>query len=389
MDFMIFWISVLLVLFVAVFLTARPLFAALVSAPSALELDKALYAARLEEIASDLTLGRIAPDEAEAAKVEAGRKLLELAATSQKLTSPLSSGQIRAVLGVVAVLVPLSAIFGYLVWGNPAMPDMALATRNDRDPAEQTVEQLIGRAEAQLAKNPNDIRGWVVVAPIYMRMGRIDDAVIAWRNALRIEPANAELKSELAETLVVAAQGVVTEEAKSLFAQTLAAQPGEAKARFYLAMALSQQGDLVAAEKAWSELIGQAPEGAPWLEVARSQLNEVLRRAGKPPVVVAQTPPSQAPGPSGEDIAAAQSMTPDQRQEMISGMVDRLATRLKDDPSDKDGWLRLINAYSVMGESEKALETIKVALKANGDDAQFAAKVAGLEAAIRNKGSSQ
>ncbi len=386
---MIFWIAASLVLLVAVFLTARPLFGALNAAPSALDLDKVLYKARIDEIASDLALGRIGPAEAEAAKAEEGRKLLAVSSGIQKTATPLSAGQVRVLLGVLLVLLPASAVSGYLVWGTPAMPDMALATRTDRDPAQQSIEQLIGRAEAQLASNPNDIRGWIVVAPIYQRLGRMDDAVIAWRNAVRIEPANSEYKSALAESLVVAGQGVVSEEARELFAQTLAERPGDAKSRFYLAIALSQLGDLPAAEKAWNELIASAPADAPWLRVAQVQLNEVLTRAGKPPIEIAEASPAPAPGPTSSDIDAAQSMTPEQRQEMISGMVDRLATRLKEDPSDKDGWVRLVNAYSVMGEPNKAIETIKAALAAHSGDAQFAGQMSELEATILKNGSTQ
>jgi cytochrome c-type biogenesis protein CcmH len=47
-------------------------------------------------------------------------------------------------------------------------------------------------------------------------------------------------------------------------------------------------------------------------------------------------------------------MSPQQRQEMIAGMVARLADRLKTDGSDADGWLRLMRAYMVLGERDKA-----------------------------------
>jgi cytochrome c-type biogenesis protein CcmH len=343
--------------------------------------DREIYRARIQEIETDEALGRIGPAEAEAARAEEGRKLLAASAAGEAAPAPLSPGLSRFLVLCAVVLVPTFSVLGYLVWGQPSMPDMAIATRADRDPQNQSIEQLISRAEAQLAKNPGDVRGWTVLAPIYMRLGRFEDGVNAWRTAARLEPGNAQFKDQLAEALVVAGEGVVTEEARKLFEETLAARPGDPKARFYLALALSQQGDLPAAEDAWRKLIADAPQDAPWREPAMSQLNEVLAKAGKPQEQVA----SAAPGPTQEQIAAAGEMSTEDRQQMIEGMVAGLAERLKADPADKEGWLRLIRAYGVMGRDAEALEAISAARAANGSDSAFAGELAGLEASIREK----
>jgi len=72
--------------------------------------------------------------------------------------------------------------------------------------------------------------------------------------------------------------------------------------------------------------------------------------------------PYQAPpGPSAEQIQAAQEMTPEQRAEMILAMVDGLAARLEDNPDDEQGWARLIRARTVLGQDEKlATDTTRV-----------------------------
>src|SRR5262249_34862474 len=61
-----------------------------------------------------------------------------------------------------------------------------------------------------------------------------------------------------------------------------------------------------------------------------------------------------APGPSSGDVAAASELSADQRSQMVRGMVDRLAERLRRDGSDLEGWARLVRAYTVLGEREKA-----------------------------------
>ena len=82
---------------------------------------------------------------------------------------------------------------------------------------------------------------------------------------------------------------------------------------------------------------------------------------GATPMVPAApaAPPAAAsgpnlPGPSAADIAAAQKLAPDQQNQMIAGMVARLADRLKTEGSDVEGWLRLLRAYIVLGERDKA-----------------------------------
>jgi cytochrome c-type biogenesis protein CcmH len=385
---MIFWTFAALLLLAAIAAIAIPLLSGPRNHVSAFEHDREIYRARICEIAADEALGRIGADEAEAARAEEGRKLIAASNAPGTPESTASAGLARVALLGVIVLVPAFTFLGYEVWGQPQMPDMAIATRADRDPQEESIEQLIGRAEAELAKNPGDVRGWTVLAPIYLRMGRADDAVNAWRNAVRIEQDNLEYKAQLAEALVAAGQGVVTEEARALFETARAANPADPKPRFYLALALSQQNDLPAAEKAWRELLADAPPQAPWREAALNQLNSVLAKAGKP--VEQAAAPDQAPsgGPSQEQIAAAGEMTPQARQEMIEGMVAGLAERLKSDPSDKQGWLKLIRAYGVMGDDAKALEAITTARGAHAGDAAFETELASIEASIRQKAGS-
>ncbi|MAO57208.1 MAG: hypothetical protein CMM61_16150, partial [Rhodospirillaceae bacterium] len=64
--------------------------------------------------------------------------------------------------------------------------------------------------------------------------------------------------------------------------------------------------------------------------------------------------PGAAPGPSREQIEAARDMSPEEREEMIRGMVQRLADRMAENPDDLAGWQRLERAYRMMGETEKA-----------------------------------
>jgi cytochrome c-type biogenesis protein CcmH len=59
-------------------------------------------------------------------------------------------------------------------------------------------------------------------------------------------------------------------------------------------------------------------------------------------------------GPTAGDVVAAGNMDDHARREMISGMVTRLADRLHDHGADVDGWVRLVRAYTVLGDRDKA-----------------------------------
>jgi cytochrome c-type biogenesis protein CcmH len=138
--------------------------------------------------------------------------------------------------------------------------------------------------------------------------------------------------------MVAAANGVVTAEAKAAFERASALDKIDVKTRFYLGMAADQDGNRAQADAIWRDLLAGAPPGAPWVEIVRHALDR-----GAPGAAANAAPNASplAPGPSAADVAAASQMKPDEQNQMIVGMVARLADRLKQDGSDVEGWLRL------------------------------------------------
>jgi cytochrome c-type biogenesis protein CcmH len=119
---------------------------------------------------------------------------------------------------------------------------------------------------------------------------------------------------------------------------------------FYLGLAAQQDGKTSEAVRIWRDLIGKSPPDAPWLNVVRESVARAEGTVPEAPVASA----APAPGPRAEDVAAASAMAPDERNQFIRTMVERLAVRLRQDGSDIDGWLRLLRAYMVLGERDKA-----------------------------------
>jgi cytochrome c-type biogenesis protein CcmH len=209
--------------------------------------------------------------------------------------------------------------------------------------------------EARLARDPNDGAGWEVVAPVYTRLGRFDDAVEARRKSLMLNGETATREADLGEAETAAANGVVTADAKATFERALARDPHEAKARYFLGLAAEQDGKSEEAARIWRSLLADAPVGAPWIGFVRAAL---ARATGAP---------GAAPGPSANDMANASNMSDDQRRDTIRGMVARLADRLHGDGADVEGWLRLVRAYVVLGDRDKAKNAADDAKHALGE----------------------
>ena len=328
--------------------------------------DIAVYRDQLDEVARDRAAGRIAESDAEAARVEVSRRLIAAADAAQVKPRAAPVGTtFRRRATAVAALIALPAIAAalYLTLGSPQLPGQPLASRVHAPPQDRSLEGLVTQVETHLARNPEDGRGWEVVGPVYMRLGRFEDAVKARRNALRINGASAVREADLGESLMAVANGVVTDEAKEAFERALVVEAKNPKARFFLGVAAHQDGQDTKAAAIWREIVKDTRPDSPWIGMVREALAGVEGTNEAPSIQ-----PSAA-GPSAEDVAAAEQMNPDDRAAMVRGMVERLAERLKRDGSDVEGWLRLVRAYTVLGDKERAREAANDARRAIGTDA--------------------
>ncbi len=316
--------------------------------------EAAVYEDQLAEIERDAAAGLIGVAEAEAARVEIGRRLLAAADGEREPPARPNLAMRRASAAVALVVLPVAAVMFYLALGSPRLGDFPLASRTRTADVNQPLENMVAQVEAHLEKNPADARGWTVLAPVLARLGRYEDAVRAYRNVLTYAGDSAERRADLGEVLAMVAGGVVTAEAKAEFERAVAQDADEPRANYFLGLAAEQDGRKADAAAIWRALLAKAPPDAPW----RSLVQEALTRVGG----------SAAPPLSSEAMAAAKDMSDPDRNEMIRGMVDRLATRLRQDGNDVEGWLRLMRAYMVMGERDKAASALTDARQAVAAD---------------------
>jgi cytochrome c-type biogenesis protein CcmH len=344
--------------------------------------ELSVYCDQLDEIEREHEAGYIANTEAEAARIEVSRRLLAAADVAQTTTCAIdetATGRRRqAVALFVLVLLPLATAGLYLKLGSPESVAQPLQSQLDSGSDQRTVESMVAEVEAHLTRKPGDGRAWEVLAPVYLRLGRYEDSVRAWQNAISILGENSDREENLGESLVTLASGVVTDEAKTAFNRALAIDRNAVAARFYLGLSAEQDGRRQDALQIWRDLIASAPEGAHWVAAVRERLARLEGESGADRL-------SEEGGsePTTQEMQSAAKLPPEQQNAMIHGMVDRLAARLKSNGDDVDGWIRLVRSYNVLGERDSANTAAADARRALAIDPE---KLSRLEQALQSGG---
>lgn len=336
---------------------------------------------QLGEIEAQAEAGAIPQPEAEALKTDLKRRLLaEGRREGEAPARPLPERTLLIVaLGVVAI-VTLAGTGLYLKIGRPEVPASpaiksavagAAALAEPGGHPQGEVGAMVAQLEAQLQREPGNAEGWRMLGWSYLQTGRNAEAAAAYGRAAAIDPSNADYLSAQGEATVLAADGQVTPAAQQIFRKTLAVNPADPRARYFLAVAKDQSGDTKGAMDDWIALIKSAPPDAPWAGEVRAFVERVAAErkidlSGRlpPAPAVAAGPPSAPRGPTQEQMADAQNMSTGDRQVMIEGMVTGLAERLKQNPRDRAGWERLIRARMVLGQSQQAAADYRSARQA-------------------------
>ncbi len=292
------------------------------------ESEVALYRDQLTEISRDLERGVIGEPEAAAARVEISRRLLAADETRKTERGVAAADpRWRKAIAIALVLgLPVLALGVYLDEGSPGLSGQPFAARMSAPPDELPLEALVLRIERHLKEKPDDLRGWELVAPAYLKLGHFDRAARAWTRAMSVGGVTAGRLAARGEANVFADGGVVGPDAKADFERAVALDPDQPRAQYFLGVAELDAGHRDAALARWRALIARAPDGAPWVQGLKAGIANLE---------------------GGPEIAAEDAS-------MIRGMVAGLAARLEEEPGDLDGWLRLIRSYRVLGDHDKA-----------------------------------
>lgn len=373
---MLFWVIAAILTLGASLAVLLPLAGGTRGSSAAGDHDLEVYRDQLSELGRDVARGLIQPADAEEARAEIGRRILRLDIAGQvhKTAAKQVSMATRLVATAAVLVVPLVSWGLYVKLGSPDLPSQPLSERLAKNPADSSVDELVARAEAHLAANPTDGRGWDVLAPVYLRMQRFSDAVTAYRNAIRLDGDSATRQAGLGEAIANAAGGIVSADAQAAFEAALKLDPANPKATFYLAMGTAQEGRLDEAKAAWQKMLAALPQDSPW----RGAVEQALAESAKRSVASGEL----ANGPAAADVDNASSMSPQDREAMINTMVAGLDEKLRQNPRDPEGWMRLVHSYVVLGKADQARDALGRAIAIFGAGSDEAKRFSAFAASL-------
>lgn len=364
--------------------------------------DLRVYRDQLKELDKDLARGVLAEAEAERARTEISRRILAADAQMQADGSDTQDWTGRTVLlsGLVVVLIG-GSLWMYARMGTPGYNDLPQAQRiafaaemRETRPSQAEAEAeappappqelsedytaLVTQLRQTVAERPDDLQGQMLLARNEALLGNYKAAYEAQDQVLRLRADAATGTDYLykADMMILAAGGYVSPEAEAVLRQALTRDPRNGAAQYYWGLIHAQTGRPDLAFRLWQRLLRVSPPDAPWVTPIRAQIMDIAALAGEtrytlPPVPAA----TAAPGPSTDDVEAAQDMTPEERQQMIAGMVEGLAERLATEGGSAEEWARLIQALSVMGDADRARAILGEARQVFASDARSMAVV--------------
>ena len=386
-----FWISAFALVLLVVAVLARAILrggrGAQASAQSGEVPEIALYREQLAAVEQDQAAGRVSAEEAERLTLEIQRRILDAdkAAKAEAKPKAAPGGTNRGLVVTLAALLVAGA--GGLYWqlGAPGYPDMPVAKRlgaaqefylsrpsqavmierinsetamagfADPDVDPEFLE-LMEKLRLAVETRPDDLRGHELLLRNEVTLGNYGAAAIAQQNVIRLKggAATSEDFLLLAQLWITEARGYVSPQAEGALKEALNRDENNLAARYYWGVMRAQTGRPDLAFRTWRPLAERGPANAPWMRDLRQQIQVAAQDAGVDYQLPALPPMAGARGPSQEDMAAAADMSPEDRQQMIRGMVEQLEGRLADEGGPPQDWARLIGALGVLGDTEKA-----------------------------------
>lgn len=376
--------------------------------------DVETYRAQLAEVERDLARGTLNETEAEQTRTEIARRLLaaDRAGRQGEVEREAPRFPSRAAALLCAALLVLGAGGTYYALGAfgaagpyrdlPRATRLAMAEqRRAERPSQQEAEAaapapsgesglseahkaLLERLRNVVPTRPEDAEGWRLLARQEALVGDYVAARKAQQHLVDLEgdAATLDQRVRLADLMVAAANGIVTPQAEDQLRRILGADPDNIAARYYFGLLHAQTDRPDLAFRIWREVIAEGSPDMPHVRFARGQIEDAAFLAGVD-YTLPEATGGAAPGPSAADMEAAADMDPEQREEMISGMVSGLAQRLANEGGPASDWARLIRAYGVLGQPDKARPIVEEARRAFAGEEQALARI---EAAAEEAG---
>ena len=247
--------------------------------PSAGKADRkqanlAIFRDQLTELERERSEGSLAESDFEQAKRELQRRLLEEVEPDAGAMTPGTHGPSRKLAVAILVLMPVLAVLGYGMLGNPN----ALDPTRIAAPPQMTQEQIndmVAKLAARMEANPDNMQGWLMLARSYKTMGRYAEAAEAYGKAEKVINDDPELLASYAETIAMATGNGLTGKPSQLVERALKIDPQHPHSLFLAGAAAMEAGDNKKGIAYWEALLPQVEPGSEIDQMLRSGIDKM------------------------------------------------------------------------------------------------------------------
>lgn len=267
-----------------------------------------IFRDQMRELERDHDEGILTDADLKQAKSELQRRLLD-EVHPETVPQAMSGGRQTALALLIAL--PLAATAGYLILGNPqALDPTQTQTQTQTQIGPQQIEAMLGKLVEKLKQNPDDTKGWVMLARSYKVLGRFSESAEAYSHGGALVDADPSLLADYAEVLAQANGGSLAGQPDKLLSRALEIDPNEPQALFLAGAAASERRDFSAVARYWERLLQQLEPGseeAQSLELAVAKAREIDAQSGGKPPGITTTGPNAIPAESISGVVTISS----------------------------------------------------------------------------------
>ena len=261
---------------------------------------------QLVELDADLKNGVLSAEQYEISRSELERRVLD---ESQAGGSEIQRSQsVRRWLApaVTMFVLPAAAVALYWQLGSAEGLDVdAYVQQQASEITPDKVEQMTARLEQHLMQNPDDAEGWVMLGRANKALQNFDASARAWERAAELQPGDANVLTDYAEALGLAAQGDLSGEPARLLARALRVDPGQTKALALSGSAAFAGADYEAAIDHWQKLLELSAADQELADALRTGIAEAQARLEQS----ASASPATGESPASTVIAGTVSLS--------------------------------------------------------------------------------